>query len=123
MREIEQIQNQVNQRESPVQPKFTKQQLLQECEQQQDHQQVNTKLLYEFLPIIGKTPLLFFVAETQCGASDRVKALIHRHGGICTEFHECCTIQIKPKVELDMSSFYPGEIYEEAWLYKCVSAN
>lgn len=57
MREIEQIQNQVNQRESPVQPKFTKQQLLQECEQQQDHQQVNTKLLYEFLPIIGKTPL------------------------------------------------------------------
>ena len=35
---------------------------------------------------------VFYVPETACGASDRVKASIKRHGGICTEFHESCTI-------------------------------
>ena len=107
------------------------------AEPAEEAEEVNSKLFMQFLPIIGKTPMrksfslhshthalvVFFVAESRCGASDRVKNLIRKHGGICTEFHECCTIQIKPNVHYEMSSFYPGEIYEETWLYKCISAN
>ena len=68
----------------------------------------------EFLCLVSY--LVFYVPETECGASDRVKASIRRHGGICTEFHESCTIQIKPNVKLDFKSYYPGKIIHEAGL-------
>ena len=66
---------------------------------------------------------VFYVPNTDCGASDRIKTLIKRHGGICTEFHECCTIQIKPNVDLNYDSFFPGDIYSEGWLMDCVKQN
>jgi hypothetical protein len=66
---------------------------------------------------------VFYVAETNCGASDRVKAMITRHGGICTEFHECCTTQIKPNTELQYDSFYPGDVYGESYIIASIKAN
>lgn len=67
---------------------------------------------------------VFYVPETNCGASDRIKALIRKHGGISTEYHECCTIQIKPTIsDLQYDSFFPGDIYSEKWLAACVKAN
>lgn len=64
---------------------------------------------------------MFFVPETDCGASDRVKKVIADHGGICVEQNECTVIQIKPNVNLDYTAFYPGEIFNEAWVYDCIS--
>lgn len=86
--------------------------------------EINSQLFYQHMPIIGRTPHLFYVPETNCGASDRIKALIRKHGGISTEYHECCTIQIKPTIsDLQYDSFFPGDIYSEKWLAACVKAN
>jgi len=66
---------------------------------------------------------VFYVPETACGASDRVKASIKRHGGICTEFHESCTIQIKPNVTLGFDSYYQGKIFHEAFINESIKFN
>lgn len=103
-------------------------------DEEKEEEKINTKLFYQHIAVIGTTPmcksilsqqafLVFYVPETACGASDRVRTVIKRHGGICTEFHEGCTIQVKPSVTLDFSSFYTGGIYQEAWIYESVTAN
>ena len=66
---------------------------------------------------------MFYVPETNCGASDRVKNLIKKYGGICTDFHECCTTQIKPNVDLQFDSFFTGDIYSESYIYDSIMAN
>lgn len=67
--------------------------------------------------------LVFYVPETTCGASERIKTVIENHGGLCCEFHECQTTQIKPDVPLNFNSFYEGKIYHESFIYECIANN
>ena len=69
-----------------------------------------TPIFVEKLPIIGNTPMVFYLPPS----ADRtdLRLLIEKHGGVISEFHECFTFQVAPITEtVNRQLFFHGDVF------------
>lgn len=65
--------------------------------------------------------MMFFLPDVP--EAHEVSNLITRYGGLVCEYHECCTIQIKPNQgSANFDKFYLGKIYSETYVVDCIKA-
>lgn len=69
---------------------------------------------------------MFYLPKLDCEENKRLEALINRWGGLCLDFAEAMSYQIKPNFEqggIGLEEFYAGDIFNASWIEDCIANN
>ncbi|CDW88076.1 UNKNOWN [Stylonychia lemnae] len=81
----------------------------------------NKKIFVTSQPYIGQVSMLFYVPE--CEEKEILASLIEKHGGRCSNIHDCSTYQIRPiNCEVSHKEYFQGEIYSAIWLTESIKS-